>query len=394
MYRFNPSLKFRMRSLDVIAITLAVAGVLFGACYPDTGTTLCDSGTGLSCPPGFSCSQDRKSCIPGNCGNGKPEMEIGEECDDGNTIDGDRCDSNCTWSRCGNGIVVAGVEECDDRNNEDGDGCDRDCTKTSCGNGITTPLEECDDGSMNLDSGSCLSNCRTAKCGDGKTWLKNEQCDNGQMNSNDGECLANCALAGCGDGYIRTGVEKCDDGNASECGSCGSDCKTSYERAVGFIFTIPQGNLIMNDPSKPTENRDRFVLHDRSTEVTFRYTAVDSSLSTLSEIWVKLGLGENANAVAKKTVAAINGHGYLQLTASLYGDEMTTNIIKITHDRIGSVSNSAVSLAAEVDDDNFVIWGMIGGAGSLCPANVSCMSDADCDGKCVKMATATLGMCE
>jgi cysteine-rich repeat protein len=37
----------------------------------------------------------------------------GEECDDANSIDGDGCDSNCTTTRCGNGIVSAG-EACDD----------------------------------------------------------------------------------------------------------------------------------------------------------------------------------------------------------------------------------------------------------------------------------------
>src|SRR5712692_6129494 len=49
-----------------------------------------------------------------------------EACDDANLIDGDGCDSNCTPTGCGNGIVTAG-EECDDGNGSDGDGCDPTC---------------------------------------------------------------------------------------------------------------------------------------------------------------------------------------------------------------------------------------------------------------------------
>ena len=60
----------------------------------------------------------------GGCGDGV--VGPGEECDDGNTIDGDGCDSNCTITACGNGIVTAG-EQCDDGNLIDGDGCDSDC---------------------------------------------------------------------------------------------------------------------------------------------------------------------------------------------------------------------------------------------------------------------------
>src|SRR5262245_33144671 len=61
------------------------------------------------------------------CGNGR--LEPGEECDDGNAIDGDGCHHDCTLEACGDGVVVAG-EECDDGNAIDGDGCDHNCTLT------------------------------------------------------------------------------------------------------------------------------------------------------------------------------------------------------------------------------------------------------------------------
>ena len=52
--------------------------------------------------------------ISARCGDGVINLE-GEECDDGNTTDGDGCDSNCTTTRCGNNVRTAG-EQCDDGN--------------------------------------------------------------------------------------------------------------------------------------------------------------------------------------------------------------------------------------------------------------------------------------
>jgi cysteine-rich repeat protein len=67
----------------------------------------------------------------GDCGNGI--INSCELCDDGNTIDGDGCNSTCqlegggsiSWS-CGDGTLDSG-EECDDGNNDCGDGCNQIC---------------------------------------------------------------------------------------------------------------------------------------------------------------------------------------------------------------------------------------------------------------------------
>jgi uncharacterized repeat protein (TIGR01451 family) len=63
------------------------------------------------------------------CGNGT--LEDGEECDDGNSSDGDGCSAACIIEEepqpvCGNGTLEDG-EECDDSNTEDGDGCSALC---------------------------------------------------------------------------------------------------------------------------------------------------------------------------------------------------------------------------------------------------------------------------
>jgi cysteine-rich repeat protein len=60
------------------------------------------------------------------CGN--KNLEIGEQCDDGNRINGDGCDSLCRVEFCGDRIIQKSLgEQCDDGNNKNGDGCDFKC---------------------------------------------------------------------------------------------------------------------------------------------------------------------------------------------------------------------------------------------------------------------------
>lgn len=62
---------------------------------------------------------------PNPCGDGV--LHPGEVCDDGNSINGDGCDNNCTATACGNGVMSAG-EACDDGNANAFDGCSATCT--------------------------------------------------------------------------------------------------------------------------------------------------------------------------------------------------------------------------------------------------------------------------
>jgi cysteine-rich repeat protein len=65
------------------------------------------------------------TCTP-VCGNN--HTEPGEECDDGNTAEGDGCSGECViTSVCGNAVTEWG-EMCDDGNTLDGDGCSATCT--------------------------------------------------------------------------------------------------------------------------------------------------------------------------------------------------------------------------------------------------------------------------
>ncbi|MBL0220204.1 MAG: DUF4215 domain-containing protein [Myxococcales bacterium] len=67
-------------------------------------------------------------CFPAGCGNGFVEPE--ELCDDGNTVSGDGCSSECTSAeRCGDGFVDRNRgEQCDDANAINRDGCTSRCT--------------------------------------------------------------------------------------------------------------------------------------------------------------------------------------------------------------------------------------------------------------------------
>jgi len=96
------------------------------------------------------------------CGDGI--LDDGEECDDGNNINGDGCDKNCDTEEeepfCGDGIVNQFWEKCDDGNSNNYDSCRNDCSLPYCGDGIKDSGEECDDGN-NANGDGCDKNCDT-----------------------------------------------------------------------------------------------------------------------------------------------------------------------------------------------------------------------------------------
>lgn len=111
-----------------------------------------------------------------------------EECDDGNTLDDDGCDSDCFVEACGN-YLKQGIEECDDGNLEDGDGCDSDCiAEFVCGDDeVTDPFEECEppgtgtvcsleDYATDPATCGCDSACLYKVCGN-EVVQEGEECD-------------------------------------------------------------------------------------------------------------------------------------------------------------------------------------------------------------------------
>lgn len=204
---------------------------------------------------------------PEGCGDGVVSEE--EACDDGNTVSGDGCTSNCRQLEpgfscsvpgvpclkvavCGDGIVAAS-EQCDDGNRVSGDGCsDRCryefgmkcegepsvCSPTVCGDGVKEGAEACDDGNTKPFDG-CSEKC-----------LAEPQCTPGQG------CTSSC-----GDGLLL-GNEECDDGNINPGDGCSADCKIE----PGFMCTNPtapcqqgpNGDCVFE---VPVIYRDHSVMH-------------------------------------------------------------------------------------------------------------------------------------
>jgi cysteine-rich repeat protein len=259
----------------IVAGSLALA---LAACAKNVAGRECS--TGIVCEPPLKCAAVQKVCIANDCGNGM--VDPGEQCDDGNVIDGDGCSSTCQIEGCGNGVLDPG-EVCDlgQANNGHCMGCSADCkSNEQCGNGIIDPEcgEVCDDGntsnacdgcSMNCKSTqtcgngivdhecgelcdppgpNCLPNCRSSgACGNGII-DPGEECDDGQdttafkFNGDDRDCRSDCIINRCGDGYANTGgpehKEDCDGtfpaiphgmigATPTETSTCNIDCTTA-----------------------------------------------------------------------------------------------------------------------------------------------------------------------
>jgi cysteine-rich repeat protein len=107
------------------------------------GDEACDLGPKMPPPPEMPDMLDmefnsdvlqgmcRTNCQEASCGDGIVDWIDDEQCDDGNTVDGDGCSGACTFepvdtAACGDGSVT-GDEVCDDGNTMNGDACDPTC---------------------------------------------------------------------------------------------------------------------------------------------------------------------------------------------------------------------------------------------------------------------------
>lgn len=183
------------------------------------------------------------------CGDGY--LDTAEQCDDGNTANGDWCTSLCISSPvCGDSFVDL-RETCDDGNTVNNDGCSSLClTETVCGNGVLNWNEQCDDNNTANGDG-CSSLCMIESvCGD--TVIEGaEQCDDGNTNIGDG-CDATCIIETvCGDGIVN-GAEECDDDNTFKNDICDNTClmkvmPTCGNKIVEAGETCDDGNTAAGD---------------------------------------------------------------------------------------------------------------------------------------------------
>ncbi len=232
-----------------------------GACTAATGLgDVCS--VNADCVPGLKCNASNTCVLPklndscfidADCGLGGTCVPS-NGCIAGNSdTRPDTCRNNCMNPTCGDGAVDPhtntnglGGEECDDGNALDGDGCDSNCTATGCGNGIVTPPEVCDDGRGTcfggLDDGAtCVidNECRgvcgsdfvtpctqltaMVDCG-GAACINTGICVGGNSDTLPDHCRTDCSPARCGDGTLDTG-EQCDDGNTVAGDGCDPLCQ-------------------------------------------------------------------------------------------------------------------------------------------------------------------------
>jgi cysteine-rich repeat protein len=202
-----------------------------------------------------------------NCGNGM--LDPNEDCDDGNAVSGDGCESECVFSCRTN----AGCDDKDPCNGEetcaadhtckpgsavgDGTSCGAAricrggvCVDAACGDQLVTAPEECDDANLANGDGcdackfSCVSTDVTRNCAPADSCQGASTCNDAMHVCSprtpvaDGlacpgiadpkrYCSAGmCKTAVCNDGNLEPG-ETCDDGDNNETNGCRTNCTYS-----------------------------------------------------------------------------------------------------------------------------------------------------------------------
>jgi len=163
---------------------------------------------------------------------------------------------------CGDGVrQAADGEQCDDGNFVNGDACSSTCLLTQCGDGNLDPFEECDLGTANAVTGACRTDCQWASCGDGARFagpvppgapVQIEECDLGALNSSapNAGCRPGCVGRRCGDG-ARDEIdgERCDDGNLDPGDGCDAFCKSELVQSGTEFSVVDLGAVTGLGPS-------------------------------------------------------------------------------------------------------------------------------------------------
>jgi len=250
-------------------------------------THTCQSGTPIQCNDGDFCNGEEycdeyvNSCVYGDepcnddescneytnmcefnpyCGNGN--LDFPEQCDDGNSQNGDGCSASCKVEECNSnydcndGLFCNGNEYCDLNTYICKSGTPVQCNDNSFCNGYETCNEQtdsCQSGTMpcNYDE-TCNEYYNVCEdnpyCGDGELDY-GEECDDGNNNNGDG-CSAYCTVEECnydwecdnglfcdGEEYCDTYTNTCEPGYEVECGP-GAQCNEELNACTLLPFSV------------------------------------------------------------------------------------------------------------------------------------------------------------
>ncbi len=259
----------------MIRSLLVCAGAI-GAVSMTVSFTGCGSDSATTTPPGDDASVSGddggdEGAAKATCGNSI--LEGTEECDDGNTTNGDGCENDCGFTciaadpkrnHCDDANACNGTETCTAMHKcqagtpiADGMACGAgkvctggNCMSGSCGDKIVSAPEECDDGNSTTGDGcegtckfSCLSTDTTRKCTPADPCAGQGTCNDNTHVCAAGTPLANgtacgtgktckagvCTLLTCGNGTIDPG-ETCEPPSTA---TCDATCHTIVVAVCG-----------------------------------------------------------------------------------------------------------------------------------------------------------------
>ena len=222
---------------------------LADACSPSVcGDGFIDAARGEQCEDGNEEAND--GCQPGSC---TFTCEEDSECADTATCNGaETCD--VTVHRCQPGTNLPNGDACTLGTGEGGECNAGNCVMAGCGNGVTSSSEECDDGNA-VDGDGCDTDCTfscevDADCSDGDVCNGGETCDVATHTCTAGTALdcadtSDCTIDACDPaaGCTNTLIDTDGDGHAAtSLGACGTDCNDTnsaiYPMAPEYCDTI------------------------------------------------------------------------------------------------------------------------------------------------------------
>lgn len=331
----------------------------------DDGNMTDGDGCDVDCT--FSCV-DEAGCADGNSCNGNEECDQ-HVCAAGTSLkngtpcgEGREChESVCKPVGCGNTILNAG-EECDDGNMVDGDGCDGDCT-FSCANDAG-----CDDGDACNGKESCVPEAH--RCAPGSPVVcadDGNACTGDACEPQTGQCL-HPLQDGDGDMQASTAL-----------GACGTDCDDSrgdvYQGASELCDGVDNDCDVDVDEDKPTWyvdcDKDGFASAAAATTAVKACNEPSSSATGCGGAWTTRFPVDAATTDCRDTNATVRPTQGVYQTTAIAGAPTSSDYdynCDTLEEKLYTLTNVTSGLCKEDDGSiRFTCAGTAGWTGSTVP---------------------------